>query len=80
VAEGSGGRRAHRHVAGDHCDLGLEVDAPRLVGQFDVITRTEHVVGGALVHQRIGPELGRHRYAAREVTRDDELAVAGAVF
>ena len=31
--------------------------------------RAEHVVGGALVHQRVGPELGRHRRAARARAR-----------
>ena len=65
VAAGVGGLRRHRHVAGDDGDFGLEVDAPGFVGEQDVVARAQHVVGRALVHQRIGPELGRHRRAAR---------------
>ena len=56
AASASSRRRAHRHVAGDHGDLGLQVDAPGFVGQRDRVARAEEAVRAALVHQRIGPE------------------------
>ena len=48
--------RAHRHIARDDGDFGLEVDAPCFVGVHDVVARSQHGVGRPLVHQRIGPE------------------------
>ena len=48
----SDGWRPHWHVADDHAELSLEVDAVRLVERRDVVVRAEHVVGAALVHQR----------------------------
>ena len=72
-------RSSHRHVAGDHRDLGLEVDAPRFVGVHDVLARSEHVVGRALVHERVGPEFRRHRRAARAADELDVVHVRGAV-
>jgi hypothetical protein len=47
------GRGAHRHVAGDHRDLGLEVDAPVLGRRTGVVAGAEEVVAAALVHQRV---------------------------
>ena len=70
---------AHRHVAGDHRDLGLEVDAPGFVGSRDRIARTEEAVGAALVHQRIGPEARRHLGAARFAHQLDVVHVGRAV-
>ena len=43
------GRGAARHIAGDDRHLGGKVDAQRLAGDDDVITRTQKVVAGALV-------------------------------
>ena len=59
------GRHAHRDVAGDDGDLGLEVDAERFVGADDVVTRADQVVAAALVHQRIGVEARGHFGVAR---------------
>jgi hypothetical protein len=49
-----------RNVAGDDRDLGFEVDAPRLVGQHDVVASALQAVRAALIHQRIGPEFRWH--------------------
>jgi hypothetical protein len=59
------GRGAHPHVAGNHGHLGLEVDAEGLAGADDIVLRPDEVVRAALVHQRVGPELGWHLGAAR---------------
>ena len=56
--------RAHRHVAGNHGDFPLQVDAPALVGKLDGIARAQKGVRAALVHQRIAPEARRHLGAA----------------
>ena len=48
-----------RHGAGDHRDFGLEVDPPCGIAH-DVVGGPEEPVRSALVHQRIGPERGRH--------------------
>ena len=73
-------RRSHRHVAGDHRDLGFEVDAPGFVGEARCRRiGAEKAVGAALVHQRIGPELGRHRRAARLAHQLDVVDVGRAV-
>ena len=73
------GRASHRHVAGDDGDLGFEVDAVGLVAMHDVGSRAQHAVGGALVHQRIGPELRRHHRAARAAHELDVIDVRRAV-
>ena len=70
---------AHRHVVGDDRDLGLEIDAPGLVGHRDRIARAEERVGAALVHQRIGPEARRHLRAARLAHQLDVVHVGRAV-
>ncbi len=46
--------RALRGVAEDDANLGLEIEAPGLVAQDDVVGRAEEDAGAALVHQRIG--------------------------
>ena len=58
-------RRTHRHVAGHHCDLGLEVDAELLPRHDDVVARAEEIVAAALVHQGVGVEALGHLGAAR---------------
>ncbi|ABA48474.1 hypothetical protein BURPS1710b_0601 [Burkholderia pseudomallei 1710b] len=73
------GRGAHRHVGRDHRDFRLEIDAPRLRCADDVVARAEEIVAAALVHQRIGPELGRHLGAARAAHELDVVHVRGAV-
>ena len=55
----------HRHIAEDHGDLRLEIDAVGLVDDFDRVRRPEERVRAALIHQRIGPERRRHFRAAR---------------
>jgi hypothetical protein len=50
------GRGAHRHVAGDHGQLGLEVDAPASSAKTGVVGRAQEVVAAALVHQRVGAQ------------------------
>ena len=42
----------HRHVAGDHRDFCLEVDAVLFFDKRHVVVATEKVVGAALVDQR----------------------------
>ena len=46
------------HIVGKHCDLGLEVYTPILVFHRHVIAGTEEYIGGAHIHQRVGPEGG----------------------
>ena len=70
---------AHRHVAGDHRDLGLEVDAPGFGRHRDRLARTEERVGAALVHQRIGPERRRHLGAAGSADELDVVHIGRAV-
>src|SRR5579859_998639 len=48
------------HGAGDHRDFGFEIAAPGRVVDADRIMRGEEAVRAALIHQRIGPERGRH--------------------
>ena len=72
-------RDAARHVAGDDDDLGLEVAAPGLVGERDRVARPQHLVGGALVHERIGPEALRHLGAARLPDQLDMVHIGRAV-
>ena len=79
ASRASSARRAHRHVVDDDRDLGLEVDAPGLVGHHDRIARAEEGVGAALVHQRIGPEAFRHLGAARLAHQLDVVHVGRAV-
>jgi hypothetical protein len=73
-----GGGGAHRHVAGHHGDLGLEVDAPGLVGHHRV-ARADEAVRAALVHQRVGVERGRHLGVARLAHQLDVVDVGRAV-
>ena len=79
VLAGARGAGAHRHVVGDHRHLGLEIDAPVLAARFDRIARADEAVGGALVHQRVGPEalgqLGAARLAHQLDVRDVGRAV-----
>ena len=70
---------AARHVAGDDDDLGLEVAAPGLVGERDRVARGEHLVGAALVHQRVGPEALGHLGAARLAHQLDVVHIGRAV-
>ena len=72
-------RRSHRHVAGDHGDLGFEIDAIGLVRKRDRIARAEEAVGAALVHERIGPEACRHLRAARFSHELDMVHIGRAV-
>ena len=68
-----------RHRVGDDRHLGLEVDAPRLVGGEDAVARPEKSVRAALVHQRVGPErVGQHG-AARLVHQLDMIDVGTAI-
>ena len=53
-------RHAHRHVAGDHCHLGLHVDSPGLVGNWYRRAWRQEIIGTALIHQRVGPEAVGH--------------------
>ena len=73
--------RAHRHVAGDHRNLALEVHAPLggLGGKADRIAGTEEAIRGALVHERIGPETLRHGGTARAADQLDMVEIGGAV-
>ena len=72
-------RDAHRHVVGDHRDLGLEVDAVGLVGDLDRVARPEKAVRGALVHQRIVEQLCRQLGAARPAHQRDVVQIGAAV-
>jgi hypothetical protein len=73
------GRCRQRHVAGDHRHLGLEIDAPGFVtGQYRIAGSGE-AVRTALVHQRIGPELGRQLGAARLAHQFDVIDVGRAI-
>ncbi len=53
------GRGAQRHLPGDDGHLGLEVDAPALLGH-DGVAGSDEAVGAALIHQRVGVEGGGH--------------------
>src|SRR3546814_6294614 len=53
-------RDRHRHVVGDHHDLGFQVDAVTLVDHLDAVARAVEAGAGGLVHQRIGVETLRH--------------------
>ena len=68
-----------RHIVGDDDDLGLEVAAPGLVGERDRIARRQHLVGAALVHQRIGPEAFGQRRAARLPDEGDMVHIGRSV-
>ena len=46
------GWTSHWHVANNHAELSLEIDAVRLVERRDLVVRAEHVVGATLIHQR----------------------------
>lgn len=69
----------HGHVVGDHRDLGLEVDAERLVGHQDLLGRPEEPVRGRLVHQRVGEEALGQLGATRPAHQLDVVEVGAAV-
>ena len=73
------GADAGRDRVGDHRDLGLEVDAPRLLGGDNGVVRPEKPVRAALVHQRLGPERIRQLGAARLAHQLDMVDVGAAV-
>ena len=75
MRSGCCGSHAERHVAGDHRHFGLEVDSPCIVRKRDVVAGADEAVGTALIHQRIGPELGRHGRAARLANQLDMIHV-----
>src|SRR3546814_11489118 len=52
-------RGRHRHVVGDHHDLGFQVDAVTLVDHLDAVARAVEAGAGGLVHKRIGVEADR---------------------
>jgi hypothetical protein len=58
-------RGAHAHVAGDHGDLGLKVDAEVLAGHDHVVAGPDEVVAAALVHQRVAVKTFGHFGVAR---------------
>src|SRR5690606_36058576 len=79
-------RHRHRHVVGDHHDLGFQVDAVGLVDHPHRVPRAVEAGAGGLVHQGVGIEtlwhLGAtrtaHAFDVRQVgTAVDELVGAG---
>lgn len=74
-----GRRGAHRHVVGDHCQLGFQVDAPGFVGQADRAVWRNECIGAALIHQRVVPERLRHLGATRLAHQFDMIDVGAAV-
>ena len=67
VVQGAVGRDAHRDVAGDHRNFGLQVEPPIVVAQLDRVLGSDEPIRCALVHQGVGPEpvgqLGPPRFA-----------------
>ena len=59
------GIRAHRHVAGNDGDLGLEVYAHGRAGDDHIVAGADEIIAATLVHQRVGVEVGRHLGIAR---------------
>ena len=70
---------AHRDRAGNDGDLGLAIDAVVFGADDDRIARAEVRIGGALIHQRIGPERGWKLRAARLAHKLDVIHVGRAV-
>ena len=64
---------------GDDRNLGLEIDAVRLVRGRDRIARAEEAIGAALVDQRIGPEGLRHFRAPGFPDEFDMIHISRAV-
>ena len=73
------GAGAHGDVAGDHGQLGLEVDAPGGVGKDRVVAGAEQVVAAALVDTRVVHEVGRRLGAARAAEQVDVVGEGRAV-
>ena len=56
---------AHGHITGDHGNLGLEVNAHGRAGHDHIVAGADEVIAAALVHQRVGVEVGGHFGVAR---------------
>ena len=72
-------RTTGRRVPGDDGDLAFHVTAPGRVTQRDIGARREKGVGAALIHQRIGPESGRHFGIAGLADQFDVIDIGRAV-
>ena len=70
---------AHGNIAGDHRDLGLEIDAVGLIRRLDILGRADEIVRAALIHQRILVELRRHLGAPRLAHQFDMIEIGRSV-
>ena len=79
VRGGVVGARALRRVVEDDADLGLEVEAPRRVGEHDVVGGREQHARAALVDERVGAQRLRRLGAARLAHQDHVVQERRAV-
>ena len=73
-------RRPHSHVAGNDCNLGLEVDAPRLVQRMNRVARPDKGIGTALGTSAGSVQnSGRHVGATRLAREFDMIDVSRTI-
>ena len=73
------GRGLHRHVGGDHSNLGFKVDAVVGGDTHHVVASAQKIIAAALVHQRVGVVVGRHLGVARGPHQLDMVHVGRAI-